>query len=813
MDHHEKKIKRQNRQRKHKKQLDGFVTVFVTLLLIPALLISGTAVDLARIYTAKSMLENGNHLAASSMLTNYNSLLQDMYGLYGVIEDEELKSLVTEYVNYALYGEETVAQLGSLESFYGSTECVVTVRSGEGHNLGNLQIMRRQIEEYAKFRAPVAVVDRLMSFLDVFDSLDEDQKIIEDKTEIEESVEGLFDLYKEIYELIGEVNQYKTPIEAGISRINGNLRSIWVELCYLQGHLEDFDPLAEEEARYEYEQRYEELVREIADITEIQLEANRDMVQASNQQYKDLFAQLEDLCQRVDKEKASIQQKVEQLKQDLAEGKGNESLNTGVSQLIPTYESLLTYNLSSLAKGFTSTNQAVIHDMSLLLETLGFYGNYYIYLQFGVDPQVDLTMNQLKNLSMVFSYNDEEAMERMTELLYAPEGYHIGSELYENFKTFQESGSEQKAFYEEMELIFTSASTNEEELKKEKGKVSKLLGVIQKLYNDAVVFDPKGAPSLPTGSGTSSFPFESADGWEEEDGFSSTSILASIGKLGGDFLASIADKSLLVVYDLEMFSDYVTNRSPEEENGQSSTVVTKSMAGIPINATNNYLYQSELEYLFNGNATAVNNLKAVYGIMFSVRLVLNLSASFGIASINSIVSGFYAILPFGFIVGESVRLAFSMGETLLDMAQLRSGGRVELFKTSATWQLSVEGLLSKTTEQIEAELSKNSSHNQTGMSYSDYMTVLLLFVDGDTLAKRTSDLIQANVNWYKDGKIDDKWTLGTSFDLSQAKTDFEVESTVDMKMLFLSMPLAQGFSDDTSPSSTMSITAKANRGF
>ena len=41
----------------------GAVTVFVTLLLIPAVLVSGTGVDIARIYTARSVLQDGNQLA------------------------------------------------------------------------------------------------------------------------------------------------------------------------------------------------------------------------------------------------------------------------------------------------------------------------------------------------------------------------------------------------------------------------------------------------------------------------------------------------------------------------------------------------------------------------------------------------------------------------------------------------------------------------------------------------------------------------------------------------------------------------------
>ena len=88
---------------KFKRDCRGAVTVFVTLLLIPAVLISGTGVDLARVYTARSLVRDGNQLAANAMLAEYDALLQDLYGLYGVMaEDEELAAMVDEYIRLSL---------------------------------------------------------------------------------------------------------------------------------------------------------------------------------------------------------------------------------------------------------------------------------------------------------------------------------------------------------------------------------------------------------------------------------------------------------------------------------------------------------------------------------------------------------------------------------------------------------------------------------------------------------------------------------------------------------------------------------------
>ena len=104
------------------KNTKGAVTVFVTLLLIPAILVSGTAVDLARIHTARSVLQDANQLAANSVLTQYNALLNDLYGLFGVAEDDPiLAKLLDDYISITVFGEPVQDRsLGTLQLFYGS---------------------------------------------------------------------------------------------------------------------------------------------------------------------------------------------------------------------------------------------------------------------------------------------------------------------------------------------------------------------------------------------------------------------------------------------------------------------------------------------------------------------------------------------------------------------------------------------------------------------------------------------------------------------------------------------------------------------
>ena len=210
----------------------GALTVFVTLLLIPAVLVSGTGVDIARIYTARSVLQDGNQLAANSVLASYDALLQDLYGLYGVMKDDpEFARMADSYIQTAVLGKSPKdTGLGTFQLFYGSDLQSGDVVPADGMNLDNPQVLRRQIEEYAKFRAPVIIVQEILGRLDVFQSVQEDAKVIQDKLEVDQKVEQVEKIYRSIYDCIQKVNEAKGQEESAIASVNSHLDQIRQEL-------------------------------------------------------------------------------------------------------------------------------------------------------------------------------------------------------------------------------------------------------------------------------------------------------------------------------------------------------------------------------------------------------------------------------------------------------------------------------------------------------------------------------------------------------------------------------------------------------
>ena len=91
----------------------------------------------------------------------------------------------------------------------------------EGQNLGNTEVLRRQIEEYSKFRAPVIVVQDILSIFDNFEKADKDSEIIEKKTQIDAGLEDITEQYKKIYECINKVNESGSVEKGFVAEVNG----------------------------------------------------------------------------------------------------------------------------------------------------------------------------------------------------------------------------------------------------------------------------------------------------------------------------------------------------------------------------------------------------------------------------------------------------------------------------------------------------------------------------------------------------------------------------------------------------------------
>lgn len=841
----------------------GAVTVMVTLLLIPAVLVSGTGVDLARIYTARSIVQDANQLAANSVLASYEALLQDLYGLYGVMSGGNYNA--DQYVKWAVEGGDWDKGMGTFRIFYGSNLNPAVLMPEPTQNLGNSAVLRRQIEEYSKLRAPAIIAELLMEKLDVFEKIQEDAKVIKKKMEVDDGVEELEKYYRRIYDHIKNLDNCGVQEETMMDDVSATAGRIQAFLREMQGFKEMYRQTIEaydvQENIYhtaedsdvaaaawqemqQLEQRGMDIHTDYQECWGKVQDASRALwsrVRVRNgyaDKLKDCMVELEVLlsdCKTAEEKKEELRDKIEELRSSLESGKCSDTLQKGLTEpeegasdglsILERYEALLKYDIEGMGQAMFN------HDYPQIMETLN-------DLRGAKLGSLELLSLQTMNVDSYFPL-DPDQTDSFSEVVDASTEHkpHV-MENGKGFLLFEEAKPpESQQFWNELKTLYDESDGKGAK----KGKLEKAVTTVfkkaqstfKKLFDS---FQPEGADELIGAvdiSGVESgSKFGTGGDWSNKDE----------GKkemedcLDGDFLGKLSNaageagnKLLLLVYDTEMFSDFSCPGKDDEGYPK------ENMAGIALSRDVNYFFQSELEYLYNGNLSdAVANLKSVAGMMLLIRFVLDYVASFSISEVNAIVNGVKSALawtgPFAILAGELARLGLSIGEAAIDVSRLRGGDEVAVFKTNDSWRLSIRGLIDASTDGLTEDAvdaafdaagvggsDRRTSDDDEGvtMGYTDYMRFFLLLVPGDTLADRTRDLIELNVTNYRDGinAVKEKMAEAERYDLEKVFTGFTLTTTLDLRMLFLSMPFAQEGVNGVIPPKMLPISVTDYRGY
>ncbi len=831
----------------------GSVTVFVTLLLIPSILVTGTAVDLSRIHTARSIVQDANQLAANSLLTQYEAMVQDIYGLYGIMEDDPiLGEMLDEYIKVSIFGEDTKPKgMGTFELFSGSVANPVSVEWIENKNLSNSDVLRRQIEEYAKFRAPVIIIDEILNRIDAFKKIKEDSEVIKDKIEIDKQIGSLDKIYSEIYDIINKINEFEDDENKIYKDINIYMKNINGQLKYLEETITEYnnidpDDFDSDERKAELEKKYRDITDNIkilitggnisnkwndgyesydnpnefwkegywSNSTRIKGLDDKIKEQKSTlNPYFELLDELNEKAIKADNMKSKLKEELNNFKSRLDEGKCSETLVKGIKEeknsvsnksILEEYELLLGYDISPMVQAFSSENKQHIQETIDIIDRVvyGKINNDNIF-----DLKNSISRKSLKTIRDFYSIDGEYSKSPKLSIMASLSENGFSYKVLKKFKVFQDSkfnSTKNKDFYE---LLVKLNSNDNTQLKKDAEEITSETMQEAKNKLKKLTLTPDGAKYYKA-SNEADISFLSDDKWKDSDaGISniSSSMDSSIIKKLGDFTNDISNKILLLTYDTEMFSDFTT----EED--------TLTMSGIPMNTDVNYFFQSELEYLYNGNSnSARSNIASVTRMLFLVRFVFNYTSTFTIKTVNTEITTLSAVGGnLAFIVRELLRVAYATGETAIDLNNLLSkpSKSVPIFKTEQSWSFGISSGLKETIE--KSVDSPSDSSKDIDLVYKDYLRIFLLFVNSDDLANRTADLISWNItNKKNDIQADEDKMSGTEiFDMSKLHTDFMITSTVDMRMLFLSMPFAQKGANGVIPPKKLPISVTDYRGY
>jgi len=265
------------------------------------------------------------------------------------------------------------------------------------------------------------------------------------------------------------------------------------------------------------------------------------------------------------------------------------------------------------------------------------------------------------------------------------------------------------------------------------------------------------------------------------------------------------NKIYTISYALGMFSNYV------DKNKDSKT----SMTGYDMSRLN-YMYGGEQEYLIRGSREPKENLNDTRNKILTFRSGVNLASTFAINKLNDIINEYTLKMSNqDFITAIAFNVAFraAMGaaETLEDWMLLKEGKKVALMKSKLSDLLAIEVISSwldvldvhngppvsyEIMQKLKQGIEESTDINENGnlsegegndsrsikLDYSQFVNIMLMiFVDTDTLVKRTGNLICINVNnAINNGNLDSQ-----RFTLKNAVTAVKGTSSVHFKFFML----------------------------
>lgn len=152
----------------------------------------------------------------------------------------------------------------------------------------------------------------------------------------------------------------------------------------------------------------------------------------------------------------------------------------------------------------------------------------------------------------------------------------------------------------------------------------------------------------------------------------------------------------------------------------------------------------QLEYILQGKESDMENLKGTATRLLLIREASNLLYLYqdegkrGQAQITALIIATLFGMPQGAKALEPILLvSWAFGESVLDVRELLDGGRVPLLKGRDSWQLSLTDL-PKIVEGVDA-LRKE---NKEGLTYQDYLRVLLMMKDSGVKTTRCMDMME-----------------------------------------------------------------------
>ena|GEM_PF-990229 len=721
------------------RRIKGSISIFLLIVLLPALVFSGLMADISRHHLAKAAAEEAGRLTLNSVLADYDTILKDVYGLFAIsqqpgLSDDERRELLMDHFRINLENVGMFAPV--LED--------LQISPVPESSLANPEIIEKGILEFMKYRAPAETALSLVDSLAVLARIGDQSRVAEQKMNVELKLKEVTADCAELYRIIAaydaHTRQYKSAEQqliASITDIKGCPETESEEYAEkydrLQGYFHNWKELSPIEFADYAISTGEKLLREL---------------EAVGQEKENFSICVEEYGAACGDRKAdAFYTAMRQDDSRYDSSFGPEQVEELLSQLRAAKNFLSMRNFETVEEVIASLND---HTAS------GNASNINRYYRSGD--------SYLKSIGEVLRIGDK--------VIGIPD-FHI----YLMSAYGSDTGASDPEYGNGKGLSKSIRSLSDQA--KEQASVEEAYSYSMKLFQDVPSGIYDGKPST----------FEDIG---EDSDYGAISQYRNMSSAVTNLLSAL-EKGIRDIRNNLYISEYVRHNFSCLTSGADEVTLT----GIPIDPERNRIYGCEVEYIVFGNkgcnekkflwftvreeAGPESNLATAKTSILAIRFVCNSVYALTDSEIDHITlapalaiqaaSG--GVFPYQ-LAQLTMKLALALAESCVDLEELLRGEKVPMLKSRATWRCSAQGILDFLKDRVSVEISEAVHKGvQKGVGF------LQRCVDD------TADHVAGSVSEYLDG-------LSTDLETAITAT---IEQTVSSLLMSLREKAVSGFAD------------------
>lgn len=229
----------------------GAISVFLTLILLPTLLLGGLTTDAARIYMSKVVISDAGEMAMNAGLAQYETELHDEYGLFSMEKTpEDMEDDLADFFNKSLNGK----GLDGTEDYDKILDLITenfNAYNVEGSQIYKSEVEKQQIVEYMKYRAPVCLTEELLDKLDDLKKAQLMKKAMVAQMDFGDAMEDCQDSMESALEQLDDLNAQinafpdKTTIAQALERMKQDYQTTMSKCILMRAAIAKYDGKAD----------------------------------------------------------------------------------------------------------------------------------------------------------------------------------------------------------------------------------------------------------------------------------------------------------------------------------------------------------------------------------------------------------------------------------------------------------------------------------------------------------------------------------------------------------------------------------------